>query len=242
MGVFDQEAYKIRLEWGLKGIETLAPISDVVIIVDVLSFTTSVDIAVSRGATVFPYQWANESVYDYADNIHAEVANRNHPKGIALSPSSLVNVEAGMRLVMPSPNGSTLSLSTGDSLTLAGCLRNAKAVAEAAQDLGSTIAVIPAGERWEEDNTLRPSVEDYLGAGAILSYMTGKMSSEANLAVAAFKAVEDHLENMLMHCTSGQEKASRDKLEDVKLAGALNVSTTVPLLEAGAYQQYQPVM
>ena len=240
MSAFNQEAYTIRLEWGLKGVEKLAPISDVVIIVDVLSFTTSVDIAVSRGATVFPYRWADESVYDYAGTIEAEVANRRHPKGIALSPSSLANVEAGMRLVMPSPNGSTLSLSTGDSITLAGCLRNARAVAEAAQNLGNTIAVIPAGERWAEDNTLRPSVEDYLGAGAILSHLKGDFSSEANLAIAAYKAVEDQLENMLMHCISGQEKISRDKLEDVKLAGALNKSTTVPMLKAGAYHQYQP--
>ena len=48
------------------------------------------------------------------------------------------------------------------------------------------------------------------------------------------------LENMLMHCISGQEKISRDKLEDVKLAGALNESATVPMLKAGAYHQYQP--
>lgn len=233
---FNQQAYTLRLEWGLKGVEKLAPISDVVIIVDVLSFTTSVDIAVSRGATVFPYRWADESVYDYAASVTAEVANRQHPKGIALSPSSLGNVEAGMQLVMPSPNGSTLTLATGDTPTLAGCLRNARAVATAAQQLGKSIAVIPAGERWQEDNTLRPCVEDYLGAGAILSHLQGTPSAEASLAITAFKSVEDELEAVLNNCISGLDKASRNKLADVRLAGALNTSDCVPYLQNGAYK------
>jgi 2-phosphosulfolactate phosphatase len=53
---FDQAVFDVRCEWGQQGILQLAPISDVVIIVDVLSFSTCVDIATSRGAIAFPYQ------------------------------------------------------------------------------------------------------------------------------------------------------------------------------------------
>jgi phosphosulfolactate phosphohydrolase-like enzyme len=42
---YDQTEYAIRFEWGAPGVDVLAVCSDVVIIVDVLSFSTCVDIA-----------------------------------------------------------------------------------------------------------------------------------------------------------------------------------------------------
>ena len=57
---FTQSEFDIRLEWGEQGVNLLAPVSDLVIIVDVLSFTTSVEIATSRGAIVYPYQMSLE--------------------------------------------------------------------------------------------------------------------------------------------------------------------------------------
>lgn len=56
MPYFDQVEFDVRCEWGLAGVRHLAP-ADVMVIVDVLSFTTSVNIAVARGAVVYPYRW-----------------------------------------------------------------------------------------------------------------------------------------------------------------------------------------
>ena len=46
---FAQSGYDVMLEWGPTGLDALKPYTDVMIIVDVLSFTTSVVRAVERG-------------------------------------------------------------------------------------------------------------------------------------------------------------------------------------------------
>jgi 2-phosphosulfolactate phosphatase len=44
----------VRFEWGLAGARVLASVSEVLVVVDVLSFSTAVEVALARGATVVP--------------------------------------------------------------------------------------------------------------------------------------------------------------------------------------------
>ena len=238
IGYFDQQEYEVRFEWGLPGVEALAPVSDVVIIVDVLSFTTCVDIACGRGAAVFPYRGSLETLPAFAADRDAEFATkgRGHGGAYSLSPSSLLSIPKGTRLVLPSPNGSTLSLATGDVPTIAGCLRNARAVAKRAGALGQRISVIAAGERWPERGLLRPGIEDLLGAGAIISHLDGTRSPEAETVAAAFRAAKDNLLDILRGCGSGKELIGRGFETDVELAAKLNVSEAAPILVDRAYR------
>ena len=48
---FDQSTYQVRLDWGVDGLERLAP-ADVVVVVDVLRFSSSVADAVASGAEI----------------------------------------------------------------------------------------------------------------------------------------------------------------------------------------------
>ena len=233
---FDQSEYNIGCEWGDHGVSLLAPFSDVVIVVDILSFSTAVEIATAQGALVYPCRWKDAAVDEFAKSIGAEIADRNNPHGYRLSPASLRALPAGLRLVLPSPNGSHLSLGAGTTPVIAGCLRNSAAVAQSAMRKGKRIAVIPAGERWT-DGTLRPCLEDWIGAGAIIQQLGGTLSPEARAAVAVFESARGNLLDSLRGCGSGKEKISRGEELDVILAAELNASDCVPVLTDGAYKK-----
>jgi 2-phosphosulfolactate phosphatase len=234
--IFDQQEFDIRCEWGEHGVAVLAPISDVVIIIDVLSFSTSVEVAVTQGAIVFPYRWRDDTARAYAVSVGATLADPGrHPSRYSLSPASLTAIPRGTRLVLPSPNGATLTLAAKPTPVLAGCLRNAGAVAAVARQYGHKIAVIPAGERWKDDGRLRPAFEDLIGAGAIISHLTGRRSPEALVALAAFRAVESELDTELCQCSSGKELIEWGFATDVMLAAQLDVSACAPLLVNDAY-------
>lgn len=235
MTPFTQAEFDIRCEWGEHGVATLAPISDVVIIIDVFSFTTCVEIATAQGATVYPYR--GDDAAGFAQWVGAILATKWGGSGYSLSPHSLVQLPPDLRLVLPSPNGSTLSLGTGETPTLAACLRNYQAVAQAAMRLGKRIAVIPAGERWYPAEALRPAYEDWLGAGAIISELHGALSPEARAARAAFLDAQADLATLVAQCSSAKEHVERGHAENVALVVATGVSCCVPRLIDGAYQQ-----
>jgi 2-phosphosulfolactate phosphatase len=232
---FDQSGFDVRCEWGENGVRHLAPGADVVVIVDVLSFSTCVEIVNSRGAIIFPYRWKDESATAFAASVNAELAGvRRGGDGYSLSPASLINIPAGTRLALPSPNGSALSLASGMTPTLTACLRNCRAVATVAAKYGPRVAVIPAGERWD-DGSLRPAFEDWVGAGAVISHLKGSLSPEARASLSAFLNVKSDLGHVFKECSSGRELIERGFEQDVEIASELDVSESAPTLVDGAY-------
>ena len=231
-------AAEIYCEWGEQGIDVLREHVDVFVIVDVLSFSTCVDIAVAQGASVYPHAYKNDSALEYAESIGALCAKSTRSKTeLSLSSYSLLSIEDGTKLVLPSPNGSHLSRLTGGKPTYCGSIRNASAVARAAMRTGSRIGVIPAGERWP-DNSTRFALEDWLGAGAVIASMGGRRSAEANAAAATFVSCGD-IPASVRNSSSGRELIERGYPEDVELAGVLNASITAPRLVEDAYMNEQ---
>ena len=240
---------KAFCEWGLAGIEMLRDRVSVLVIVDVLSFTTAVDVAVSRGAAIIPFPLGDRAAAGLAaERAGARLALPRRVAveqgGFSLSPGSLAAIEAGTRLLLPSPNGSRLSLAGGPVPVLAGCLRNATAVAVAARRIAGdgAVGVIPAGEHWP-DGSLRPGIEDLIGAGAILhalglsfSAEAQAFSPEARVARDAFLSAAADLPGLIGGCLSGQELIGWGFAQDVDVAVALDVSVTAPLLRDGIYR------
>ncbi|RKT53049.1 2-phosphosulfolactate phosphatase [Saccharothrix australiensis] len=233
--MFGQEGCRLRFEWGDEGVTALGGLCAVLVIVDVLSFSTAVDVAVGRGASVRPVRWA--------DRGHAA---RPADPSWSLRPSSLVELPAGTELELPSPNGATLCDLAADSgsLVLAGCLRNARSVAAAARELarGGPIGVVAAGERWgtrldgpvgEQRGPLRPAVEDLLGAGAVLAALLGYGTASVEASLAAEVFARSSVEDVLAGCVSGRELIAGGHGADVALAARVDVSTAVPRLVDG---------
>ncbi len=232
-----QAGYDCRFGWGPGAVAGLEP-APVVVVVDVLSFSTTVDVAVGAGGAIYPF--GDGSPTEFAAEHGALMAvgrteaSAEHP--FSLSPGSMAALRPGDRVVLPSPNGARLSLAAAGTAArvIAGCLRNATSVAAAAGS--GPVNVVAAGERWP-DGTLRPAFEDLIGAGAILAALPTDLSRspEAAAAQGAFAAVRDNLVTALLGCASGRELVDRGYTEDVLVAAALDESRQVPTLVDGAY-------
>jgi 2-phosphosulfolactate phosphatase len=232
----DQTPFAVRFEWGERGLDAVVAGCKSIVIVDVCSFCTAVDVATSRGAAILPYAWRDGSAAQFAAERGATLAGESRTLGgYSLSPSSLTEIEPDTRLVLTSRNGATLSLQAAKSATtIAACLRNASAVAEYVRTRSGPVAVIAGGERWPDD-TLRPAWEDLVGAGAVIAQLPGPRSPEAEAACAAFAQARADSFQGLARCASGRELIERGFARDVELAGAFDVSKAVPIFDRDAF-------
>lgn len=272
----DQTGHRIRFEWGRAGASALADQVRACVIVDVLSFSTAVSVAADAGIVVHPWPWRLEpGATDATEAVRAARAlgatpaahrdrGRLDPAAVTLSPQSLRrNAASTRRVLLPSPNGATISAALADYGVdvLAGCLRNRSAVARRLAtllDAGESIAILAAGERWP-DGTLRPAAEDLLGAGAILSALVeaghDDLSLEARLAVASWREVAvgragfaprdaaqpgptcqaSLLRAAIGDSASGRELAGRGDAPDLDIAAECDASSIVPQLVSGAF-------
>lgn len=230
-----QHGFDLRFDWGPAGVERLAPHVTSLVIVDVLRFTSTVETACAAGIAVFPYRWRDASAADFSGSVGALLGGAGEDAP-SLSPASMLKLVPGTKVVLPSPNGATCSVLAADAgaAVAAGCLRNAAAVARWLSTRQPPVAVIACGEVWR-DGSLRPALEDMLGAGAILSRVPGSRSPEADAAVAAFEACASRIGSVLRSCASGRELEWRGADPDVDWCARLDVSGTVPVLSGGAF-------
>lgn len=243
-----QGGYQVRFDWGPVGADAIAPGAAFVAVVDVLSFTTTLTVAVEQEISVLPYRWRDDSAVGFARRHGAMLAvlrSQAGPGQITLSPESILRADlksGGIdRLVLPSPNGSAISVRLADAgATVVGVsLRNAASAAAWVRERADRrpVAVVAAGERWP-DGSLRPATEDLWGAGAFLDGLAGAgaFSPEAATAVAAYRGVRAGLAAALGDSVSGRELRSQGFAGDVAVAAELGASTVVPVLQEGWFR------
>lgn len=242
-----QKGAGIRVEWGPTGARTLGPHSAVLVVVDVLSFTTTVSVAVDAGTAVLPYPWRDAGAEEFAarhDAVSAVGRRATSPeRPWSLSPSALRRAPAPRRLVLPSPNGSAIAAAVSGVPVTAACLRNATAVAVwmVHQGWGTAdrpISIIPAGEQWPGEDAVRPAIEDWIGAGMVVSALVeagaGPLSSEASVAKTLHDGITG-LPGLVSESASGRQLTDMGFADDVAVATEVDTSTAVPVLVQGMF-------
>jgi 2-phosphosulfolactate phosphatase len=240
--MFNQDPYSCRVEWGIRGAREAAERGDIIIIVDVLSFSSTVISALRQGAIIYPYP-PNLDGKSFAEKVgaeyilgRAEAAKLGKP---TLSPVSFKKEHYNKKYVLSSLNGAFCTwIASKVPALLIGSLLNASSVSSVANQLrlqsNANITVVPCGEQWndvrEHENSLRPSIEDYLGAGAVLSYLEGEKSPEAEVCMGAFQNAKEKITELIWDCGSGRELRQKGFEDDVSHCSRLNVYETVPLL------------
>jgi 2-phosphosulfolactate phosphatase len=243
-GQLAQSAAAVRFEWGPTGAAALEATAGCLVVIDVLSFTTAVTVATGRGIAVLPWRLSDPGAEALAAANGAELAVRRrdmsgeHPW--SLSPGALTSAPFTPRLVLPSPNGSAIA-AAARGVVVAACLRNAAAAAAWALQHGygtdeRPIAVIASGERWP-DGSLRPALEDGLGAGAVLAHLSAagcRLSAEAAAMATTYKATVDVGEAVRASASALELKAVGFS-SDVDVAVELGVDAHVAVLADGAF-------
>ena len=231
---FSQSPHRVRMDWGWRGCSAAAQRGDAIVIVDVIRFSTAVCAAAAHGITIYP---ASDR-----DDLH-ELCLRFDATHFAagLAPGQYQSVKAGSRMVLRSPNGATcVRLSSAAPVVMVGGLVNRSAVATCVQRVldktDLNVTVIACGERWEEpsdDGALRFAIEDYLGAGSILSRIhDGDLWPEARACANAFIGTTD-VRALLLNCGSGREQIAKDDIASVEHAAMIDRYDVLPVLRDG---------
>ncbi len=238
--------HRCRIDWGRRGARRAAERGDIIVIVDVLSFSSLVATALHNGISIFPCT-EKDDINVLARQIGGEAAVRRQEvpeKGrFSLSPLTYSPTVAGANVAVASPNGATCSRYAGQaSYIFCGGLLNAEAVAgevsKIMNDSDLAVTVIACGEREKEpggDGPIRFAVEDFLGAGAIISGIPFEKSPDAMVCEAAFLKSRDNFSGIIWDCPSGVELRDCGFEEDVKHCARLNIYDSVPVLENGLF-------
>lgn len=267
MGSLDQHGADIRFDWGEQGLDALlAGGVRTVVVVDVLRFTTAVDVACGRGAAVTPIGGDDDAGAADTERRGAVAASLSVRGGDtstpSLSPVSLRNLTSADHLLLPSPDGAGLAsrAAGAGAVVLAACLRNAAAVAGAITAF--PVGVVAAGERWP-GGALRVAVEDAWGAGALIRVLSPPATTDPTMGLLAMfgeamvgppvattgnrtlspeaawaaAGLPTDLPDLLPKTASGRELEESGWSLDIEVAAALDVSQTVPRLDPhGAFR------
>lgn len=204
---FGQSSYQVRLEWGVDGLARLAP-SDIVVVVDVLRFSSTVIQAVERGGTVAMDASA------HATSINGAVAAEAAARTATVFAGGLRNASAVARAVMAVQHerGARTSIAVIACGERTGREPGAP-LRFAVEDLLGAGAVIAALSDLGIDHS----------------------SPDAAVAGEAFRSLRGAARHLLTASGSGRELDAAGRRDEVLAAAAVDAASVVPVLRDGMF-------
>lgn len=202
---FAQSSYQVRFEWGAEGLARLAP-SEIVVVVDVLRFSSTVIQALERGESV-PMDAAAHAVSRNGAAVAAAAS------GLVLL-GGLRNAAAVARAILAEQE--RRGARTGIAVIAAGELTSREPAAPlrfAVEDLLGAGAVIDALADLGIDHS----------------------SPEAAVAGEAFRALRGAAKHLLTASGSGRELEAAGRRDEVLAAAAVDAASVVPALRDGIF-------
>lgn len=188
---FDQAAYQVRLEWGAEGLARLAP-ADVVVVVDVLRFSSTLANLAAEGATV-----SLSDAVDWSAN-GASVAAAAADTGAVVLIGGIRNASATARAIMTlqerRAGRTAVAVIAAGERTADGALRvavedhlGAGAVIAALTDLGIDHSSPEAAVAAESFRPLKRALRHLLGASGSGRELTEAVPSTARMQEAGIR-------------------------------------------------------
>jgi len=236
-----------HLDWTVDGLRCALREDRIVVIADILRFSSAVTTAVANGFTIYPVADQKE-IGPLSRRIRGLAAGRSGEARFSLSPFGYLDAAdlRNKKVVLWSPNGAACaSLVKKRDRAYIGCLLNARALGghltAIARKSRRGVTLIAAGEQqavvtgerilYDIKSSRRVfAVEDYLGCGAILSCLRLPKTPEAEVCETAFRASRRRLRKLMMDSFSGLFLQGRGLTRDVAWAAQLDKYGVVPVI------------
>ncbi len=237
---------KVHVDDGVQGVSTASADGDIVIIVDVLRFSSTVATAIANGFTILPCGTKAEAE-EISRHTGAPVSGKTGVAAYSLSPLDYLNPKNPGEVILVSPNGAACArAAAGEAPCFIGCFLNARALARVtgglAHDSARDVTLIAAGEVKEDQEddlqVRRFAIEDYLGCGFILTELGMELSAEAELCRRAYEASKMDYAALVKASLSGQYLVQRGHEYDISHAVQRNIYEVIPVIRQGRITVY----
>lgn len=231
---------QVHVEWGTIGARHAADRGDIVVIVDVLSFSTEVVLAAAEDLTCLIYSDAELDAMGGIDTAAAILNARPHRR---FGPRRLDDAPLlphphppvpGERVLFRSTNGAAVTCAAEAAPELLiGSLANARACASHLGQLlaaatAERVTLIACGSDTATggEHRFRPALEDWIAAGRIAAHLADRglvLSPEAHSAACGWPGTK-----MLPACVAADALIQADLGETVTTAFAVDSTHAIP--------------
>lgn len=241
-------AVSVGFDWGFNGIKRAVRKGDIIIVVDILRFTSTAVTATANDFTIYPSS-STEETGTLLKKYNAQVASKDPISKYSLSPLSFLE-KSPENVILVSPNGAKCSrLASNSKHAFVGAFLNMKSigrhVSALAKKMKKNVTVVGAGEITlghiemigiekklvNQKNKEYFCLEDMLGSGGIISEMRIKKTEKALFAEKWFKKTKDNLVDIVSTTVGGRHLIETGRKNEVEFCLFINKYPCVPKIE-----------